>query len=200
LTRCPFSNFKSKHPLGHAPFATKLSALKPLRLTSRLSDLYETCKRLIVSDFSYINDILQNTPSSVDQVTIEPNGEFHTTNGNTSPKRTRDQANSGEDDELVEIRQGPRFSAVKGEVDSVSHTPAEPSREHSVVAPYGGSKRSISQVIDLTFSSDEDEPPRAPKRRPTQSSSMSLSRYPSSGENPNKLERHGSGVIQTDAG
>lgn len=45
----------------------------------------------------------------------------------------------------------------------------------------GFAKRSIGEVIDLTFSSDEeDEPPRPPKRQLTTSLSGSLSRFPRS--------------------
>lgn len=158
---------------------------------SRSNDLYGSCTKLTESNCRYINDILRKTRASVDQVIIEPNGEFHTTDANASPKRNGEQTSSEEDDDLLEIRTMPRIAAVKGEISAISKTPPESSREHSVMTSNSG-KRAIGQVIDLTFSSDEEEePPRAPKRKLNPPYSMTLSRYPSSENIPPRLKDTG---------
>lgn len=115
---------------------------------------------------------------SVDQVIIEPNGEFHAADANASPKHNGEQANGEEDEDLLEISKMPRISATTGEFSST--IPAGSSREHSVVTTSGSAKRPIGQVIDLTFSSDEDENPRPPKKRPNPPYPIGLHRYPSS--------------------
>lgn len=67
-------------------------------------------------------------------------------------------------------------SAVTG---SQSKLPGEKSTTPSISS--GFAKRSIGEVIDLTFSSDEeDEPPRPPKRQLKTSLSGSLLRFPRS--------------------
>ena len=132
-------------------------------------------------NFRYVNDILEKTPLSIDQVTIEPDGKWsQTSEAETLPRDSQDQPNVGDDDELVEIKDMPRIAAAKNKVGLI----ASPTREQpiSVLAVNSaGSKRSISQVIDLTLSSDEnDEPTRTPKRQLTNSSSSGLSIFPSS--------------------
>ncbi len=133
----------------------------------------------------YVNDILNQTPKSVDQVVIEPTGEWsQTSDGNSSLKPNGNRASS-DDEDLVEIKDMPRVAAVKSEATSLSiRTPPTSSREQSTSSaapPSTGDKRARGQVIDLTFSSDEDdEPPRAPKRQSTNTSSATLSSFPSS--------------------
>ena len=126
----------------------------------------------------YINNILRETPTSVDQVIIEPNGEFHTADTNASPKHNGEQESGEEDEDLLEISKMPRISATSREVSSM--IPPGSSREHSAVTTTSSAKRPIGQVIDLTFSSDEDEPPRPPKKRSNPSYPTGLHRYPSS--------------------
>ena len=132
------------------------------------------------SNSRYVNDILENTPVSADQVTIEPDGKWSQTSGiESSSKNSHDQPNIG-DKELVEIKDVPQITAAKTKVG----LSASPANEQIVSAPTpssASSKRSIGQVIDLTFSSDEDdEPPRAPKRQLTNSSLIGLSTLPGS--------------------
>ncbi|MCJ1227734.1 SUMO ligase siz1 [Toensbergia leucococca] len=127
----------------------------------------------------YVNDILNSTPRSVEQVTIEPNGQwFQTSQADKSSRRNNDRSDCDEDEDLVEIKDIPRIAAVKAEsasdLDSLAWTPPASSREQSTLSaaprPASG-KRPIGQIIDLTFSSDEDEPPRAPKRQIASNSS-----------------------------
>ncbi|GBF66401.1 E3 SUMO-protein ligase [Trichophyton mentagrophytes] len=119
----------------------------------------------------YVDNILRATPQSVDQVTIEQNGEW--SNPNDVPEAAPDSngVENGDNDDLdlVEV-DSCGVPTVKRELDSqtyINHTTPTPSREASSVAsaprPSTG-KRAISQVIDLTGSDDEEEPPRPAKR------------------------------------
>lgn len=127
----------------------------------------------------YVSDILAKTSKHVDQVTIEPSGIWsQTSEPDASIKRNGDQMSSGDDDDLVELKDMPRIAAVKNEFTnlpgSLARTTPSSSREQSAastVAPSGSGKRSHSQIIEI--SSDDDEPPRAPKRQITHSSSLS---------------------------
>ncbi|MCJ1385911.1 SUMO ligase siz1 [Xylographa soralifera] len=123
----------------------------------------------------YVNEILKSTPRSVDQVIVEPDGRWSAVAQKDIPNRTNGtRSSSEEDDDIVEIQE-PRLAAIKDEAlltpSSMARTPPYSSREQSLssAAPRSSSgKRSIGQVIDLTFSSDEEEqPPRGPKRQST---------------------------------
>ena len=135
----------------------------------------------------YVDDILKSTPKSVDQVTIEPDGKwFHTSGGAPSPRRTNGRNSSDGEDDLVEIRDMPRLASVKTEFTrelGLMRTPPISSREQSTssAAPLSQSsnKRSVGQVVDLTLSSDEDdEPPRPAKRPLIHKSSSSIPKFP----------------------
>ncbi|PVI07607.1 hypothetical protein DM02DRAFT_666525 [Periconia macrospinosa] len=112
----------------------------------------------------YVQEILSTVSSGVDQVTIEPDGQWSTepAKATSNPNGYHDDDDSDED--LVEVP-GPRVSAIKSEViatpQSLARTPPMSSREASS-APRTGSKRT-SEVIDLTLS-DDDEPPRPTKK------------------------------------
>lgn len=126
----------------------------------------------------YVQEILHQTPSSIEQVTIEPDGHwsFSGSESNGSASRVKQENGTGageEDDEdsddLVEIV-NPRFKSIKSEAPatpfSLLHTPPLISREASS-APMGvraGQKRK-SEVIDLTLSDDDEEPVRPAKRQ-----------------------------------
>lgn len=134
-----------------------------------------------MANIRYVTEILEKTLSSTDQVTIEPDGKWSQTSElDTQPGYGHNQTYSGDDDELVEIKDVPRIAAAKNKGASY----ASPAREQQASTPSvssTGSKRSINQVIDLTFSSDEnDEPPRTPKRQLVASSSNGFPSFPSS--------------------
>ncbi|MCJ1294656.1 SUMO ligase siz1 [Xylographa carneopallida] len=130
----------------------------------------------IVTDLiRYVNEILKSTPRSIDQVVVEPDGIWCPVAQKDNRNGTnRTRSSSEEDDDIVEIQE-PRLAAIKDEAlltpSSMARTPPYSSREQSLTsaAPRSSSgKRSIGQVIDLTFSSDEEEqPPRGPKRQTT---------------------------------
>ncbi|KAH0565786.1 hypothetical protein GP486_000805 [Trichoglossum hirsutum] len=113
----------------------------------------------------YVNNILQRTPQSVDQVTIEPDGKWSqnalpTTSGQINGSTIQ---NGDDDDDIIEIRDT-RLTSLKSDYAPAPapgpKTPSINSREPS--APLSSSSK--RHVIDLTISDDEDEPPRPAKR------------------------------------
>ena len=125
----------------------------------------------------YVDDILKTIPQSVDQVTIEPNGRWSPVLPGEASNQNRGSGqrdSSSDEEDLVEIADPPRLTSIKSEAapfspNSMARTPPASSREQSIgSAPVSsGAKRSISQVIDLVSSDDED-PVRGPKRQVTQ--------------------------------
>ncbi|KAF2143038.1 uncharacterized protein K452DRAFT_326218 [Aplosporella prunicola CBS 121167] len=121
----------------------------------------------------YVQDILQKTSSSVEKVTIEPDGKW--TPGDRVESQTRNgtsdngAGDDSDDDDLVEISDY-RVANLKQEQSqtpvSGAHTPPGSSREQSAAAAPATNSRSKrkSEVIDLTLS-DDDEPPRPAKRQ-----------------------------------
>lgn len=128
----------------------------------------------------YFENILKNTPASVEQVIIEPNGEWRvkaaeaTVISDDKPKKASYDKDSDED--LIQVtkqttmRAPPVKAATPGGV--AQFTPPDSSREASVTlrrsvstaAPsLNGTSKRGNAVIDLTMS-DDDEPPRPTKR------------------------------------
>ncbi|KAI9836683.1 MAG: hypothetical protein M1819_001319 [Sarea resinae] len=140
-------------------------------------------EKVIDESMLYVQDILNNTSRSVEQVMIEPNGTWsENAKPESSPIQHRTNfVNDGDDDELVEIHDY-RVTSLKNEVTptpALSRTPPSSSRSPSTasgaVRP-SNNKRPIQQVIDLTFSDDEEEEPvRAPKRVATYNTPPSVS-------------------------
>ncbi|KAL9043197.1 MAG: hypothetical protein Q9180_000024 [Flavoplaca navasiana] len=121
----------------------------------------------------YVDDILGSTPKSIDQVTVEPDGKWsRIAEHNPSPRPKHD--GSSDDEDLVEIKDPLRVTAVKHEVANGSismRTPPTSSREQSATSsappPSIGTKRSVSAVIDLTSDDDEEEIRRQLKKPAT---------------------------------
>ena len=122
----------------------------------------------------YVDDILKSTPKTVDQVMIEPNGNWYQTLGTdvTSGKTNGKAQSSSGDDDLIEIQDLPEIAKVKREATadgSFLKTPPMNSMEQpnssGLLPPPGSNKRSSGAVVDLTLSSDEDEEPVRPAKR-----------------------------------
>ncbi|KAF8471940.1 PINIT domain-containing protein [Kalaharituber pfeilii] len=123
---------------------------------------------LLVVD-SYVQDILDATPKSVDSVTVDPNGNWSVAS-QRSP--SADVEPNSDDEDIIEIQD----SRQAKRVDPVSVASPVNTGSQEATAPRSASKRPIAQVIDLTLS-DDDEPPRPPKRTAqlqTPSSSSSI--------------------------
>ncbi|KAI9741944.1 MAG: SUMO ligase siz1 [Cirrosporium novae-zelandiae] len=126
----------------------------------------------------YVDEILENTSPSTEQVTIEPNGRW--SQGVKTESTPRPSPNDGSDDDLVEI-QDVRVNTLKNEwtpsTSPLVRTPPYSSREQSISSASRSinGKRPASQIIDLTLSDDEEDPPRAIKRPYIQSSIINYS-------------------------
>ncbi|KAB8349462.1 hypothetical protein FH972_023489 [Carpinus fangiana] len=124
----------------------------------------------------YVQEILQKTSSSTEQITIEPNGSWRSAdqtdshaqmNGSTKRKADVFDADDDNDNDFMMIS-NQRANGIKHEVPTTPQlsTPVVTSRELS--AGGSGSKRAKrlqDEVIDLTLSSDEDEEPIKPVKR-----------------------------------
>lgn len=123
----------------------------------------------------YVLDILQQTSQSVEQVQVEPEGEWKAikqddsvASGGRVRRQTRASYDEASDDDLVEIVEARDGAPMKQEPglaitpSLIQHTPPLSSRETS--APRMSASRSISgvgrkrpsAVIDLTLSDDDD--------------------------------------------
>lgn len=128
----------------------------------------------------YVDEILQSTSSEVDQVVVEPSGDWSNPNDADTPKPGRVTPTSNDDDDdLIEISQ-PGFPTPSVKQEPVSstimleQTPAQSqSREASTPSSairHSSKKRPIVE-IDLTGSDDDDddESPMPPIKRPAHS-------------------------------
>ncbi|KAM7201041.1 E3 SUMO-protein ligase pli1 [Naviculisporaceae sp. PSN 640] len=124
----------------------------------------------------YVMDIINGTPESVEQATIEPNGNWVLPGG--ARKSTRSESVGLLDDEdfcISDMFATPTASASTprapgGSVTSGARnyldTPSNNGSRGSSAVPKStasSNKRPVSEVIDLTLS-DDDEPPRPAKR------------------------------------
>ncbi|KAI0481666.1 PINIT domain-containing protein [Xylaria cf. heliscus] len=119
----------------------------------------------------YARDILERTEASVEQVTIEPNGQWATQSAEAVPRRSRTSnvnASIDVDDDVSVVTDNPGY--INGRYGGTPHaygtpvrtfmgTPSTSSREPSGAPRSGGKKRPAPEVIDLTLSSDEDDTP-----------------------------------------
>jgi E3 SUMO-protein ligase PIAS1 len=116
----------------------------------------------------YASQILAQTSDSIEQVTIEPNGEWAVPGAKkeTTPKQ---DASFVDDDDIIvsEVSKTAGRSTAAPSVVSVPTphlaTPTSVASRDTSAAPRSSNKRPAPEVIDLTLS-DDDEPPRPVKR------------------------------------
>lgn len=165
-------NCKNKLHNGLVQFAIRSSHLKHWLLISKY---VSKVSRFITNLIRYVKDILNSTPKSLEQVTIEPNGEW-SQNTTASPSAAGSnninsmiQADEIDDDDLLELQS----SVVKNNINNISKT-STPSAPNRVVGSNGmsgsvsrstSSKRPMGSVIDLTLSDDEDDEGSRPAKR-----------------------------------
>ncbi|KAI0603404.1 PINIT domain-containing protein [Biscogniauxia sp. FL1348] len=150
----------------------------------------------------YVKDILENTSSSLEHITIEPDGRWRIQGAENEPKRSRHSGVSSkidDDDDISIVSDSQSFSggpkSTYSGVNAYSTpnrsvysagTPTGNSREASV--PKTGNNKRTAEVIDLTLSSDEedDEPIIRPTKRqyhgPTNGSNLSFHNAPAYGQ------------------
>lgn len=119
-------------------------------------------------DPRYARQILAQTSDSIEQVTIEPNGEWAVPGAKKAATPKQD-ANFVDDDDIVvsEVTRTAARSTAAPSVVSVATphigTPTSVASRDTSAAPRSSNKRPAAEVIDLTLS-DDDEPPRPVKR------------------------------------
>lgn len=141
-----------------------------------------------------MDDILHSTSRIVEQVTIEPEGQWSRHALPETPGPSHGSASTAEDeDDFVEIP-STRLSSLKQESTPVTATPPNPfaissrtpplsSREQSLSSSaQRPNKRPASAVIDLTLSDDGEDAPRAKLPRPSLRGGEGSSMGPWNGE------------------
>ncbi|KAL7894187.1 PINIT domain-containing protein [Trichoderma sp. SZMC 28014] len=118
----------------------------------------------------YVKVILEKTSKNLETVTIEPNGKWSSKppQEDSSPSRPRGAPLDDEDDdlELSEIVIGGRQLETPKKLSQCADTPSSGGRDHSSTARGSHSaKRPAPAVIDLTLSSDDEEPIQRPSKR-----------------------------------
>ncbi|KAL7626259.1 E3 SUMO-protein ligase pli1 [Parahypoxylon ruwenzoriense] len=129
----------------------------------------------------YVYDILRHTPDSMVQVTIEPDGQWRTKTEHSGSDQSRSGIGSRieDDDDLSIVSPGLSSGTASTPVNAKlarstpsrsllsSATPSGGRRgTPNTSASRSGSNKRPAEVIDLTLSSDEDEPVlRTPKRQ-----------------------------------
>ena len=169
-----FLQLQEQAPTWTCPVCNKIISFEALQVDQYVAHLVMGPYLENPNCFRYVNDILKSVPISIEQIMIEPDGKWSQVLQRDSPARTSGAQSSSDDDyELIEIQE-PRLAAIKDEAlptpISMARTPPLSSREQSTssAGPRSASKRPISHVIDLTYSSDEEgEAVRYPKRQAT---------------------------------
>ncbi|KAK4034084.1 PINIT domain-containing protein [Parachaetomium inaequale] len=115
----------------------------------------------------YARQILTQTSEEVEQVTIEPNGEWAVP-GAKKEATPHQEASYLDDDDIVVsqvIVTAGRATTAPTQAAPAPHlaTPTSVASRDTSAAPRSSNKRPAPEVIDLTLS-DEDEPPRPVKR------------------------------------
>ncbi|KAM3556411.1 hypothetical protein ARSEF4850_005537 [Beauveria asiatica] len=108
----------------------------------------------------YVQDILDNTPKSLEGVTIEPNGRWLSKAEESESNNFPSEAYfDDDDDDAIELSV---ISNIPVRPVDKLPTPSTPSRQTG-----GGTKRPAPAIIDLTLSSDDedDEPIQRPQKR-----------------------------------
>lgn len=176
-----FLQLQEQAPTWTCPVCNKVISFEALEVDQQVFQAWNSL--VAANEHRYVDDILKSTPRMVDQVMIEPNGKWSHVSQAVAPPGVNGNRSSSDDDDLIEIRDVSRRSAVKSEASqlpaSMARTPPYSSREQSsnpAASRSGSGKRSIGHVIDLTFSDDDgEEPPRAPKRQQIQHASNEIS-------------------------
>jgi len=117
----------------------------------------------------YVEDILRRTSRSVEQVTVEPNGQWSEVKEGQDGLGQPMTPDEDDGEDLVELTNDYALRPVARLQDSLPapfnmRTPVQSSREQSTnsTAVSSTGKRT-SAVIDLTLDSDEDDPVRGPR-------------------------------------
>lgn len=149
---------------------------------------------LVIDQF--VQYILDNTPKDAEQVTVEPDGNWHLIkseddrNDGTRSNTKHQDSDDDDDDDLVEIvdpsssygrprapTDSIRTPSINGSSFDIPHRQSSILQSQSTSQPQSQSKkRPREEVIDLTLS-DDDEPPVSRIKRPSFSSQPSTDAF-----------------------
>jgi E3 SUMO-protein ligase PIAS1 len=134
----------------------------------------------------YILDILKNTSADTEQVTVEPDGQWHlgqthsSTPATGSRKRKADATPDFDDDDDLVVLDDFELPKTNGTAVSSTLTPSSVrtppvnARESSAaMSQRSASKRPRQEVIDLTLSDDEDDQEARPAVKRTSTNQTS---------------------------
>ena len=142
----------------------------------------------------FFQDILNNTKSDVEQVSIEPDGRWHLIKEASpeisKPKQAVKQScqDDNDDDDLIEIteieppsacRMPSNTTPTSGNAFAIPPTEPAGSSPIPVSGPMSKKRPRDESVIDLTLSDDDDEPPPSRIKRPSLASHSSDMSRPS---------------------
>ena len=172
--RLPTYNCRNKGRSGYVPYAITQPRLSTWPWMSRFPSV-SPHHVIALTSHRYVKDILTNTPQSIEQVTIEPDGKWllPTPQGEQN-NRPEAETSFLDDDDLVigQVTSRQSNTATPSRPAYSYSTPGQgSSREGSSMPPRSATsnKRPAAPVIDLTFSDDEDDDtaPPPPKRQNT---------------------------------
>lgn len=124
----------------------------------------------------YVKEILANTSSDLDQVTIEPDGRWrvHSAQKGTSTQKARRNArisaDDDDDDDDLEISEVSIIGGRKLDTPSrllpnvTTPTARDGSSSQRGLGSISGKRPAPHDVVDLTLSSDDDDAPPPPKK------------------------------------
>jgi E3 SUMO-protein ligase PIAS1 len=130
-------------------------------LTGKVIALASSCLSYTFLWARYFDDILKNTPKTVESVTIDAEARWSAAAEASNSPMPDDS--DDDDNDIVEIPDGrPAPFETLSSMTPVSSA----ARDSSVPAGRSSSsKRPVSQVIDLTLSDDDDDEPARPAKR-----------------------------------
>lgn len=173
-----FLELQQQGPTWTCPVCNKSASFESLQIDEYVSSQIDQHPSVFIAGekseltcmIRYVEDILHTTSSSVEQVTIEPNGTWHA-DKREDPARSS-QADSNFDEDIVEI-EDPFTPNLKRETTSEPRTLllATPTTNTTNTTPFtqNGSnratpnlsrsslKRPAPQVVDLTLSDDDED-------------------------------------------
>jgi len=136
----------------------------------------------------YAREILEQTSESEEQVTIEPDGSWRPQSSDQGRRNNGYNDHSAkveDDDDLLIISNAPSYNGFSDsfgtpmrQLTTDSSTPNGGSREPAAPPRSVGGTKRTAEVIDLTFSSDDEEPVLRPAKRQNVGSEQHISTLP----------------------
>jgi E3 SUMO-protein ligase PIAS1 len=167
-----FLQVQEQAPTWHCPICNKILTFESLAVDE------------------YVKTILRAVPSHVEQVVIDPDGEWSLQSESKPETNGKASTRLFPQDDIVEISDrvvgsGNRDSRLGLKIEPSMRSQTTPSgRPSASSTPATGSKRPIAEVIDLTLSDDDDDIIRPIKRQSTSVRPLHFPSRPVSAQTP----------------